>query len=181
MPQPKPIEHPMRATPAAVEHPTTATQNRPLNQSLNGRACSSPNRAQPGGACANTAWVPDGLFFSQLLIPQVGTAPEQEGFGSGQLSFAATSQPVPAQLIEELAQQLPAQASGPLGFTLLMPNLGEIQVNADWLGSRWNVQLGFKRRDVLARVQGHAQACRQALEDATGQAVTLHFCAVERA
>lgn len=80
---------------------------------------------------------------------------------------------VPTQLIDELAQRLPDQPDGPLSFTLLMPNLGSVRVNANKTENRWSVQLGFARRDVLKRLSAHKGACRDSLSQALGQDVEL--------
>ena len=115
----------------------------------------------------------DGMFFSQLLIPQVGEEPDQQGFGGSGVAFSAQSENVPTQLIDELAQRLPDQPDGPLAFSLLMPNLGSVRVNASKSENRWSIQLGFGRRDVLKRLQGQVGACRDSLAQALGQDVEL--------
>ncbi|UZE25655.1 flagellar hook-length control protein FliK [Pseudomonas sp. B21-056] len=115
----------------------------------------------------------DGLFFSQLLVLPVGTEPDQQGFAGGGVAFPVQTEQVPPQLIDELAQRLLGQPDGPLSFTLLMPNLGSVSVQTHKTDNRWNVQLGFARRDVLKRLQGHAGACRDSLSHALGQDVDL--------
>jgi hypothetical protein len=80
---------------------------------------------------------------------------------------------VPTQLVDELAQRLPAQPDGPFNVTLLMSNLGKVQVNASKRDNQWNIELGFARRGVLKRVQPHQRACENALADALGQDVEL--------
>lgn len=116
----------------------------------------------------------DGLFFSQLLVLPVGTEPDQQGFaGGGSVTFPVRAEQVPSQLIDELARSLPDQPEGPLSFTLMMPNLGSVRVHAHKTDNRWNVQLGFARRDVLKRLQGHVGACRDSLSQALGLDVEL--------
>jgi hypothetical protein len=68
---------------------------------------------------------------------------------------------------------LPDQPDGPLAFSLLMPNLGSVRVNASKSENRWSIQLGFGRRDVLKRLQGQVGACRESLAQALGQDVEL--------
>lgn len=117
----------------------------------------------------------DGLFFSQLLVPVVGESPEQQSFAGGSLEFSPKVEAMPTRLIDEVAQRLPQQPTGPLNFTLLMPNLGKVRVNAEKTDNRWSIQLGFSRRDVLKRVNGHSRACRDALAQALGHDVDLDF------
>ncbi|MBD8186154.1 type III secretion system HrpP C-terminal domain-containing protein [Pseudomonas viridiflava] len=117
----------------------------------------------------------DGLFFSQLLILPVGEEPDAQSFAGGSLDLSAKTEPMPTQLIDELAQRLPEQPPGPLNFTLLMPNLGKVRVNAEKTDNRWSIQVGFSRRDVLKRVYGHSRACRDALSQALGHDVDLDF------
>lgn len=115
----------------------------------------------------------DGLFFSQLLVLPVGTEPDQQSFAGGGVAFPVRAEQVPSQLIDELAQRLPDQPEGPLSFTLMMPNLGSVRVHSQKTDNRWNVQLGFARRDVLKRLQGHVGACRDSLSQALGLEVEL--------
>lgn len=116
----------------------------------------------------------DGLFFSQLLVPPVGEEPSHSGFSGGSsLSMPLPAEGIPAQLIDELAQQLPAQAGQPFSVTLLMPNLGKVHVKANKRDSHWDIVLGFARPDVLARLQSRQDACEDALTQALGHDVQL--------
>jgi hypothetical protein len=127
---------------------------------------------EPGPADALSA---DGMFFSQLLVPAVGEEPDHSGFAGSGFSMLAPSDGVPTQLIDELAQRLPSQPDGPFNVTLLMPNLGKVQVNASKRDNQWSVELGFARRGALKRVQPHQRACESALADALGLDVDLSF------
>ncbi|CAM3058956.1 HrpP [Pseudomonas floridensis] len=140
-----------------------------------GRGDSHAGRSPADGSLRDDAISADGLFFSQLLVPPVSEEPDQQSFAGGSLDFTTKTEPVPAQLIDELSQRLPQQPVGPLNFTLLMPNLGQVRVNAEKTDNRWNIQLGFSRRDVLKRVNGQASACRDALAQALGHDVDLDF------
>lgn len=116
----------------------------------------------------------DGAFFSQLLVPSVGEEPSHSGFGGGSsFSMPLQAEGVPAQLIDELAQQLPALAGQPFNVTLLMPNLGKVHVKANKRDSHWDIELGFARPDVLARLQSRQDACEDALTQALGHEVQL--------
>lgn len=117
----------------------------------------------------------DGLFFSQLLVPAVGEAPDHSTFGGSGLNLMPPSDGVPTGLIDELAERLPVQPDGPFSVTLLMPNLGRVQVNAHKRDNQWNVELGFARRGVLSRLKPHQRACGRALADALGHDVGLSF------
>lgn len=117
----------------------------------------------------------DGMFFSQLLVPAVGEQPDQSGFGGGGVNLLPPGDGVPAGLIDELADRLPAQPDGPFSVTLLMPNLGRVQVNANKRDNQWSVELGFARRGVLSRLRPHQRACESALADALGHDVDLSF------
>ncbi|KPC25855.1 HrpP [Pseudomonas syringae pv. cilantro] len=138
-----------------------------------GRSDTQTVRFAQNRSAAETPISADGLFFSQLLIPTVGEQPEQQGFGGSGVSLPTRTEHVPAELIDELAQRLPEQPTGPLAFTLLMPNLGTVRVNASKADNRWSIQMGFAKRDVLKRLQGHAGACRDSLSQALGQDVDL--------
>lgn len=117
----------------------------------------------------------DGLFFSQLLVPSVNAEPDHSGFGGSGASLLPPSNGMPTQLIEELAERLPTQPDGPFNVTLIMPNLGKVQVNANKRDNQWSIELAFARRGALKRVQPHQRACENALADALGQDVDLSF------
>lgn len=117
----------------------------------------------------------DGLFFSQLLVAPVSEEPDHSGFGGSGLNLSPPSEGVPTQLIDELAERLPTQPDGPFNVTLLMPNLGKVQVSANKRDNQWNIELAFARRGVLKRLQPHQRACESALADALGHDVDLTF------
>jgi hypothetical protein len=115
----------------------------------------------------------DGVFFSQLLVTPVTEEQNESGFAGSSFSTLFPSEGVPTQLIDELAHRLPRQPDGPLSLTLLMPNLGKVQVNANKRDNQWSIELGFTRRGVLKRVQSHQRSCESALEQALGCDVDL--------
>ncbi|WP_322114155.1 type III secretion system HrpP C-terminal domain-containing protein [Pseudomonas sp. KU26590] len=115
----------------------------------------------------------DGMFFSQLLVPPVTEEQSESGFAGSSFSTLFPAEGVPTQLIDELAQRLPQQPDGPLSLTLLMPNLGKVQVNANKRDNQWSIELGFARRGVLKRLQPHQRNCESALEQALGCDVDL--------
>ncbi|RMN29920.1 HrpP [Pseudomonas cannabina] len=140
-----------------------------------GRGDSLSGRSSTSRLLQDEPMSADGLFFSQLLIAPVSEEPEQHSFAGSSLDFSAKAEAVPTQLINELAQRLPEQPPGPLNFTLLMPTLGKVRVNAEKTDNRWSIQLGFSRRDVFKRVSGHSRACRDALAQTLGHDVDLDF------
>lgn len=116
----------------------------------------------------------DGLFFEQLLMPSGNGKGDQSGAGGGGgFNMFAAADGVPTQLIDELALQLPAHGDRPFSATLLMPNLGKVQVRANKRDSRWAIELGFERSDVLERLSARHQACEDAFADALGHDVEL--------
>ncbi|WP_259696285.1 type III secretion system HrpP C-terminal domain-containing protein [Pseudomonas brassicacearum] len=116
----------------------------------------------------------DGVFFEQLLVSSGGSKGDQSGAGGGSgFNMFAPAEGVPTQLIDELALQLPAHGNRPFSATLLMPNLGKVQVRANKRDSRWAIELGFERSDVLERLSARHQACEDAFAQALGQDVEL--------
>lgn len=116
----------------------------------------------------------DGLYFEQLLLPSGGGKGDQSGTGSGShFNMFAPADGVPTQLIDELALQLPAHGNQPFSATLLMPNLGKVQVRANKRDSLWAIELGFERSDVLERLSARHQACEEAFSKALGHDVEL--------
>ncbi|NWB92688.1 type III secretion system HrpP C-terminal domain-containing protein [Pseudomonas agarici] len=116
----------------------------------------------------------DGLFFEQLLVPSTtdqGDSSDRHG-GAGFSLFHPVDE-VLTQLIDELAMQLPVQSNRPFSATLLMPNLGKIQVRASKRDNRWNIDLDVERADVLGRLRSNRQVCEDAFSEALGQDVSL--------
>lgn len=176
-----PIKHPPRPQPQpqvqprpVAREPAPGNDSRPALSGLRRgdveRPRSAWNQPSPGDALSA-----DGLFFSQLLVPPVSEEPDQSGFGGSSFNLLPQNESVPTQLIDELAQRLPAQPDGPFSVTLLMPSLGKVQVNATKRDNQWNIELGFARRAVLKRLQPHQQACASALAEALGHDVDLSF------
>lgn len=158
----------------APSEPAATADNRPALGNLR-RGESDRLRSAWNQPAAQEALNADGLFFSKLLVLPVGEKTEQSGYSGSGFSLLPPSDGVPTQLIDELAQRLPDQPDGPLSVTLLMPNLGKIQVNANKRDNQWTVELGFARRGLLKRLQPHQHACESALADALGQDVDLSF------
>jgi hypothetical protein len=170
-PQPQPRAEPSRtpspspASPGETRQPL-ATVRRADTERLR-RLCDES--ASPASLSA------DGMFFSQLLVPPVTEQQSESAFAGSSFSTLFPTEGVPTQLIDELAQRLPQQPDGPLSLTLLMPNLGKVQVNASKRDNQWSIELGFARRGVLKRLQPHQRNCESALEQALGCDVDLSF------
>lgn len=176
---------PIKAHPAQAPRPPAP--ERPVSKVAESRPAPSPSTALPMARRGeperlrsswntppqDTALGADSALFSQLLITPVGAEPDQSGYGGSGFAFPVQADGVPTQLIDELAQRLPDQPDGPFNVTLLMPNLGKVQVNANKRDNQWTVELAFARRGVLRRVQPHQNACRDALAEALGQDVEL--------
>ncbi|MGX9566213.1 type III secretion system HrpP C-terminal domain-containing protein [Pseudomonas sp. CFBP 5748] len=160
-------------SPTPTQWSTMPTREKHPASGCSSRGDAPGNRSTLNKPSPDTLICTDGLFFSQLLVPPVDAEPDRQGFGGGGIALPVRAEPVPTQLIDELAQRLSGQPEGPLSFTLLMPNLGSVRVHTHKTENRWNVQLGFARRDVLKRLQGHADACRDSLSQALGQDVEL--------
>ncbi|WP_223536854.1 type III secretion system HrpP C-terminal domain-containing protein [Pseudomonas sp. GL-B-16] len=114
----------------------------------------------------------DGQYFAQL-IGLVDEGGGQQGWGGGAIAMTTQSEEVPMDLMDELAQHLSKDPMSALDVTLLMPNLGRIEVRANARGGRWEVELGFARRDVLKRLQPRQRSCEAALAKALGKPVEL--------
>jgi hypothetical protein len=114
----------------------------------------------------------DGQYFAQL-IGLVDEGGGQQGWGGGAIAMTTQSEEVPMDLMDELTKHLSKNPMSTLEVTLLMPNLGRIEVRANVRGGRWEVELGFARRDVLRRLQPRQGSCEAALTDALGQPVEL--------
>ncbi|WP_244158120.1 type III secretion system HrpP C-terminal domain-containing protein [Phytopseudomonas flavescens] len=115
----------------------------------------------------------DGTVFAQLIQPARPVSDEGSGLGGGSAAMAAKPDAVGAQLIEELAQRLPLAPPGAFTATLLMPNLGKVQVRAGKREGHWDVELGFTRRETFERLHGQRCACEAALAVALGSPVQL--------
>jgi len=177
-----PIKHPPRPQPQVQSRPaqpqplSTGSLAQSDNRGLSGagrRSDAERLRALCNAPAADEPLSADGLFFSQLLVTPVSQEPQQSGYSGSGFSMLAPSDGVPTQLIDELAERLPAQPDGPFSVTLLMPTLGKVQVNASKRDNQWTVELGFARRSALKRVQPHQRACEEALARALGHDVEL--------
>lgn len=168
-PQPRPA-----SLPASLADRPGHGESRPASQSTARRGDTDRARAAWQSQAADAPMAADGLFFSQLLVPPVGEEPSHSGFGGGSsFSMPLPAEGIPAQLIDELAQQLPVQTEHPFSVTLLMPNLGKVHVKANKRDSHWDIELGFARPDVLERLQSRQDACEYALTQALGHEVQL--------
>ncbi|MBD8599785.1 type III secretion system HrpP C-terminal domain-containing protein [Pseudomonas sp. CFBP 8772] len=166
-PQPQPRAEPPR-TPSTAS-PSEARQPQPNVR----RADAERLRRLCDESASPASLSADGMFFSQLLVPPVTEDQSESGFAGSSFSTLFPAEGVPTQLIDELAQRLPQQPDGPLSLTLLMPNLGKVQVNANKRDNQWSIELGFARRGVLKRLQPHQRNCESALEQALGCDVDL--------
>lgn len=118
----------------------------------------------------------DGVLFEQLIAPlpngQDDQSESHEGGGS-HFSMFTPIEGVPTQLVDELALRLPDVGNRPFSATLLMPNLGKVQIQAQKKTGHWAIRLSFSRRDVLERLGRHQPACEEAFSLALGHAVEL--------
>ncbi|MEO4016682.1 type III secretion system HrpP C-terminal domain-containing protein [Pseudomonas rossensis] len=115
----------------------------------------------------------DAQVFAQLLMPQGNNNDGQSNASGSGFSLPVRLDNLSAQLVDELAQQLPIQSGGSFRVTLMMPNLGKVYVKANKTESHWAIDLGFARADVLDRLQPRQGACEQALKEALGHDVQL--------
>lgn len=115
----------------------------------------------------------DGQLFAQLIQPVQQEADHSGLGGSAATLFPARPEGMAGELIDELTQRLLGQPTGPLNLTLLMPNLGRVQVRASKRDQQWDVDLGFERRELLERLHAQERTCERALSDALGQPVRL--------
>lgn len=118
----------------------------------------------------------DGVLFEQLIAPLPGEQDDQSGSqdgGSSHFSMFTPIEGVPTQLVDELALRLPDVGNRPFSATLLMPNLGKVQIQAQKNPGHWAIRLSFSRRDVLERLGRHQPACEEAFSQALGHAVEL--------
>lgn len=118
----------------------------------------------------------DGLWFAQLIQPLhgAGGGGEQSGFGgSAAAMLPGQREAILGELLDELTPRLPSQPGGPFNLTLIMPNLGRVQVRAGKRDQHWEVDLGFEREDVLQRLRQQQEQCESALSEALRQPVRL--------
>lgn len=160
---------PMPSSPAATssnvknEAPAQPALRRSESDRLRSTWASREFDAQPSA---------DGQFFAQLIAP-VDEGGEQQGWGGGAIALPAPSEEMPTELVDELVQHLTKDPLARLDITLLMPNLGRIDVKASAREGHWSIELGFARRDVLKRLRPRQRACEAALANALGQPVEL--------
>ena len=117
------------------------------------------------------------LFMQMLVLPPPAHSDDQGSSGNGSSSFSmfAPLDGIPTQLIDELALQLPQHGNRPFSATLLMPNLGKVQIRAQKRDSHWDIELGLERADVLERLTKHHGACQQAFAQALDHDVELRL------
>jgi hypothetical protein len=141
----------------------------------------SPNRRSDGERLRSSSldrepdatFSADGLFFFQLIQPVGEDGNHQDLGSSGGIALPIQSEELPTQLIDELVQRLTKDSLAPLNVTLLMPNLGKVQVRASKRDDHWSIELGFSRRDVFKRLRSQERACESALTGAFGLPVEL--------
>lgn len=178
----------MKTEPHPYALPRQAPQSSTLQGSQTNPTTATPARTHPkrsealsarwNHTCNDARMDADGLLFEQLLMPVAnsqGDASDSQGDGADVSPFTP-AQGLPTQLIDELSLQLPTKSNRPFSATILMPNLGEVQVYALKLDGRWGISLGFKRRDVFERMRKQHSACEAAFCAALNQEVelTLH-------
>ncbi|WP_434698160.1 type III secretion system HrpP C-terminal domain-containing protein [Pseudomonas sp. D1-1] len=170
-------QRPAAPTPsAAATRPSAAASSTPP-----GRAAETQrNRTgDPGSASDGTRQLSaDAMLFMQMLVPPPPAySGDQGNSGNGSSSFSmfAPLDGIPTQLIDELAVQLPQHGNRPFSATLLMPNLGKVQIRAQKRDSHWDIELGLERADVLERLSKHHGACQQAFAQALEHDVELRL------
>ncbi|MGY2289768.1 type III secretion system HrpP C-terminal domain-containing protein [Pseudomonas sp. SDO528_S397] len=163
---------PQKAAPAAIQpRPDAPPSNAPLPK----RSEAQRTRLADLSPREDKELEADGLFFEQLLMPVSSGQSDHSGTSGGGSSFSMFTalDGVPTQLIDELALQLPNHGNRPFSATLLMPNLGKVQIRANKRDSHWAIELGFERRDVLERMTKQHQACEDAFASALDHDVEL--------
>lgn len=164
--------HPAPPLPSPAAPNGTAAKDSRTSQAALRR--SESERLRSAWTCreADTPMSADGQLFAQLIAP-VDEGGEQQGWSGGTVALPAQSEEMPTEVVDELVQRLAKDPLAGLNVTLLMPNLGRIEVKASSRDGRWNIELGFARRDVLKRLQPRQRACEDALANALGQPVEL--------
>jgi len=170
VPTPRPLVRTPPAPPAAPVDSRTARPAMPRRAEVERNRPSWMDDAEEREAPLSA----DGQFFAQLLVPAVR---EQQDDHSGSAGSAFTpihaTDEVPEQLIDDLTMRLSAHGDGPFSATLLMPNLGKVQIRAQKNKSHWDIELGFTRREVLDGLHARHEACENALSQALGHDVHL--------
>ncbi|WP_437883130.1 type III secretion system HrpP C-terminal domain-containing protein [Pseudomonas sp. LRF_L74] len=115
----------------------------------------------------------DGVLFNQLIQPVARSTDQGDGVGGSGFAPSALADVATAQLVDELAQRLPETLAGAFNVSLLMPNLGRIQVRAGKRDNQWDINLGFARRSAFERVQSCRGECEAALANVLAQPVNL--------
>ena len=126
-----------------------------------------------GLATPSSAVIADGMAFAQLIQPVQAGSDDGAGLGGGSAAMLARPDAAAAQLLDELAQRLPIAPPGTFTAILLMPNLGKVQVRAGRREDRWDVELGFTRRETFERLRSQRGACEAALAAAMGSPIQL--------
>ena len=177
-----PVQHPPRPQPQPRAEPSRTPSPSPASPSETRQPLTTVRRADAerlrrlcDESASPASLSADGMFFSQLLVTPVTEQQSESAFAGSSFNTLFPIEGVPTQLIDELAQRLPQQPDGPLSLTLLMPNLGKVQVNASKRDNQWSVELRFARNDVLKRLQPRQHTCEQALANALGNEVELSF------
>lgn len=166
---PQPLSQPVaqaptQAQPAAVGSKNVATMRR-----------GEPDLRSPMQRMEtpSSALMADGMVFAQLIQPAGPISDDDSGLGGGGAALATKPDAAGAQLVDELAQRLPIAPPGTFTATLLMPNLGKVQVRAGKREGHWDVELGLARRETFKRLHSQRGACEAALATAMGSPVRL--------
>ncbi|MGB3125109.1 MAG: type III secretion system HrpP C-terminal domain-containing protein [Pseudomonas sp.] len=169
-PAPPPAPKPSTTVPPTAAYPASTPVPRRIDVLRNRAADTRP----PSDSSRQLE--ADGALFEQLIAPLPDGGSDQsdsrEGGGSSFSMFTALDG-VPTQLIDELALQLPDVGNRPFSATLLMPNLGKVQIQAQKNPGHWAIRLSFSRRDVLERLTRHQTACEEAFSKALDHDVEL--------
>lgn len=164
---PPPPRQPI-AQPPIQTQPVAGTKNAAMTR----RGEADLRSLMQGLAIPSTAVTADGLVFAQLIQPVQTVSDDGAGLDKGSAAMAAKPDAAGEQLVDELAQRLPL-APGAFTATLLMPNLGKVQVRAGRREGRWEVELGFARRESFERLRSQQGSCEAALATAMNSTVQL--------
>lgn len=156
---------PTQATPATLKNSNTAAMSRRTEIDL--------RTLMQGLETSSSSMITDGLVFAQLIQPVKQTSDDSSGLGAGTCALSGKPDAMGAQLVDELAQRLPIAPPGTFTATLLMPNLGKVQVRAGKREGHWEVELGFARRSTFERLHPQQSTCEATLAAAIGSSIRL--------
>ncbi len=161
--------------PAAHPHtqPAIATMKPPSAPAMSQRGEIDLRSLIQGLETSSSSIKADGLVFAQLIQPIKQISDDSSGLGTGSGVLSPKPDAMGTQLVDELVQRLPIAPPGAFTVTLLMPNLGKVQVRAGKREGHWEVELGFARRSTFERLHPQQSTCEAALASAMGSSIRL--------